>query len=63
MPKTNEYIARQSKNGEFSPRIRKEINLMLDMYCKINACNKTDFVNNVLESVLTEKFYKLKEEK
>ena len=50
MPKTNEYIARQSKNGEFSPRIRKEINLMLDMYCKINAYNKTDFVNNVLET-------------
>ena len=62
MPKTDGFINRDSKNGEFSPKIKKEINAKLNIYCQINGMNKSQYINNVLEKDLDEKFIKLKEE-
>lgn len=63
MPKTTEYLGRQSENGTFSCHIKKEINAMLDMYCKINGLNKTTYVNGLVESDMMQKFNRLKEDK
>lgn len=63
MPKTNEYLGRQSENGVFSCHVKKEVNSMLDMYCKINGYNKTAYVNDLIERDMLIKFGKLKEEK
>lgn len=62
MPKTNEYLGRQSENGVFSCHIKREINFMLDMFCRINGYNKTAYVNKLIEDDMAEKFNKLKEE-
>ena len=62
MPKTKEYLGRQSENGTFSCHIKKEINVMLDMFCKINKINKTAYVNTLIENDMIQKFNKLKEE-
>jgi len=62
MPKTKEYLGRQSENGTFSCHIKKEINVMLDMFCKINGLNKTAYVNTLIENDMIQKFNKLKEE-
>lgn len=51
----------ESKNGEFSPRITKENNRYLDIYCSINGLNKTIFVNDLIKEKMTEIFQKLKE--
>lgn len=62
MPKTTEYLGRQSENGTFSCHIKKEVNAMLDMYCRINGLNKTAYVNSLIENNMIEKFDKLKED-
>ena len=59
MPKTNEYLGRESKNGVFSCHIKAEINLMLDLYCKVNGKNKTAYVNEILQKDMLEKFDRL----
>lgn len=62
MPKTTDYIGRQSENGTFSCHVKKEVNAMLDMYCRINGLNKTAYVNALIESDMMQKFSKLKED-
>lgn len=61
MPKTNGYVQRQTVNGEFSPRINSEVNKLLDIYCKINGLNKTQYVNDLIARELEAKFRKLQE--
>lgn len=51
----------ESKNGEFSPRINKENNKYLDIYCSINGLNKTLFVNEIIKEKMQQVFGKLKE--
>lgn len=60
MPKTTSYIARDSKNGEFSPRITKDNNIRLDIFCKINGLNKSQYVNDLVAKDMDEKFGALK---
>ena len=48
MPRTEKYIQRDSKDGTFSPRIKKEHNAILDVYCKANRVNKTNLVNKII---------------
>ena len=55
------YKNTESKNGEFSPRITKENNKYLDIYCSINGLNKTTFVNEIVKEKMEEVFEKLKE--
>lgn len=62
MPRTQGYVGRESKNGEFSCHIKGEINRMLDIYCKVNGKNKTAFVNEVIAEKMSDAFLKLKEE-
>lgn len=50
----------ESKTGEFSPRITKENNSFLDIYCSINGLNKTKFVNELIKQKMAEIFEKLK---
>lgn len=52
MPKTNGYVKRSTKDGEFSCRISKDINQMLDLYCRLTKKNKTAFVNAVMREKL-----------
>ena len=56
------FVERDSANGEFSPRIRADVNRMLDIYCRINGKNKTAFVNELIAERMNEIFNKLKEE-
>ena len=56
------YKNTESKNGEFSPRITKENNKYLDIYCSINKLNKTAFVNDIVKEKMTDIFGKLREE-
>lgn len=51
-----------SENGEFSPKIQKEVNILLTIYCKMNGLNKTHYVNALVMKDMEEKFKKLKEE-
>lgn len=62
MPRTSTYLDRESKNGEFSCHIRKNINTLLTIYCKVNHINKTLYVNKVMERDMMSKFNKLSEE-
>ena len=48
MPKTNGYIGVESKNKEFSGRLYKENNAVLDLYCKANDLNKTVMLNKIV---------------
>ena len=63
MPKTNGYFPRRSVNGEFSPRINSDNNKLLDIFCKINGLNKTQYVNDIVAKELESKFQKLQETK
>lgn len=60
MPKTNSYINRTSQNGEFSPRITKDNNARLDIFCKINGLNKSQYINDLVAKDMDEKFAALK---
>ena len=60
MPKTNAFVSRESKNGEFSCHIKKDVNKLLDIYCKVNGLNKTQYVNDVLQKEMEERFKVLK---
>lgn len=62
MPRTDSYTNRESKNGEFSCHIRKEVNTLLTVYCKVNNINKTVYVNEVIERDMLSKFNRLVEE-
>ena len=55
------YKNTKSKNGEFSPRITKENNMYLDLYCSINGLNKTAFVNEIVNEKMVQIFEKLKD--
>lgn len=63
MPKTNNYTGIKSENGTFSCHVNKDVNFMLDMYCKINQINKTAYVNELIYRDMQEKFNRLKEDK
>lgn len=52
MPKTKEYVRRSSKDGVFSCKISKDVNQMLDIYCRLTKRNKTTFVNAVMREKL-----------
>lgn len=62
MTKVAKYTGRQSKNGKFSCKIKRETNAMLDMYCKVNGLNKTAYVNALIENDMMQKFSKLLKE-
>lgn len=53
---------RQSKTGKFSPEIKPEVAILIDIYCKQNNIDKTGYVNAVLAADMAEKFSRLKEE-
>lgn len=60
MPKTSDYIARESRDGRFTLHVNKDVNTMLDLYCKITQKNKTQFANELLRDKMTEIFSALK---
>lgn len=62
MPRTNGYVGRDSKTGEFSCTINKDVNKMLDIYCRINGFNKTRFVNDLIRDKMEEVYNKLKDQ-
>ena len=62
MPRTNTYVNREAKNGEFSCHIRKDVNVLLDIYCKFNGINKTAYVNALIEEKMGQVFNRLVEE-
>lgn len=51
---------KRSKNGEFSPKIKEDNNKYLDIYCKINNLNKTQFVNQIIAEKMEELFERLR---
>lgn len=61
MPRTSGYVKRDTRNGEFSPRIKPAVNVKLDIYCKVNGLNKTKVVNEIVDAWLEEKFERLNE--
>ncbi len=62
MGKQNGYRnGRRSVDGMFQPDIKRDVNEMLDIYCRINNYNKTQVVNEVLKDFLLGKFTALKE--
>ena len=50
MPKINDFIGRDSANGEFSPKINKELNKKLNTVCMIIGVNKTKWCVDVLNA-------------
>lgn len=62
MTKAAEYTGKQSKDGTFSCEVKREVNAMLDIYCRVNNLNKTAYVNALIENDMMQKFSKLKEE-
>lgn len=56
------YIGQQSNTGEFSGRLNKENNAVLDMYCKANGLNKTHQLNKIVGDWAREIMNKLKED-
>ena len=61
MPKTCGYVRRDTRSGEFSPRIKPAVNAKLDIYCKVNGLNKTKCVNDIVDAWLEKKFERLNE--
>ena len=62
MGKQNGYRnGRRSADGMFQPDIKRDVNEMLDIYCRVNNYNKTQVVNEVLKDFLLGKFSVLKE--
>lgn len=61
MPKTDGFINRDSKNGEFSAHVSKENNRLLTIFCQINGYNKTSYVNKLIAEDMRSKFNVLKE--
>lgn len=61
MAKVAKYTGSQSEDGTFSCKVKREVNAMLDMYCKVNGLNKTAYVNALIENDMMQKFSKLKE--
>lgn len=55
------YIGQESKTGEFSGRLTKENNAVLDMYCKANGLNKTSQLNKIVGKWAEEILTKLRE--
>lgn len=49
MPKTNNNFYRNSKNGEFSPKIPEAINDKINFVCEAMNMNKTKFVCKAIE--------------
>lgn len=60
MPKTVGYVNNPSKDGTISLHLTKENSLKLDLFCKINNLNKTQFANRIIGEFLDEKFGVLK---
>lgn len=52
---------RKSKDGTFSCEIDQDITQLLNIYCKYTGINRTRFINDLIKSVVEEKFKKLKE--
>jgi len=61
MPKTDGFINRDSKNGEFTAHITRENNLLLTIYCKLNGFNKTSYINKLVADDMATKFSILRE--
>ena len=61
MPKTNGYVKRNTKDGEFSCHISKDVNQMLDLYCRLKKKNKTAVVNAIVRSEMEKVFGELVE--
>jgi len=60
MPKTDEFISRESKNGEFSPKIPKDLNTKINYVCWALGANKSKWVINVLNKAVDEESQKIK---
>lgn len=61
MPKTQDYVKRESKSARAHVDIRADVNKLLDIYCKINNKNKTVYVNEIIEKEMQTVFEKLRE--
>lgn len=45
-----------SADGSFSPRIKPEVNNKLTMYCRLLNRNRTEVVNELIETALDDEF-------
>lgn len=62
MPKTTAYVDREeSAKGGYTWHCPKDLNSMLDLYCKINGINKSVWLTGIVRAALEERFQKLKE--
>lgn len=52
---------RRAADGMFQPDIKRDVNEMLDIYCRVNDINKTHLVNGILRDWLLDKFEALRE--
>lgn len=48
MPKTSDFFERESQNGEYSPKIKKELNKKITYVCWALGINKSKWVERVL---------------
>jgi hypothetical protein len=62
MPKTNGYVKRETRDGEFSGRLKKENAAVLDLYCRVNGINKTTMLNKIVEEWAVKTIMRLRDE-
>jgi len=61
MPKTNGYVKRDSKTGESTVRLNRDVTALLDIYCKYTNQTKQTVVNREVKRILNVYFEKLRE--
>ena len=62
MPKTKGYVKRETRDGEFSGRLKKENAAVLDLYCRVNGINKTTMLNKIVEEWAVKTIMRLRDE-